>query len=82
MFQVLELVLSSGQPPVVLEEADSFLSALAVVATSVVNPKKGELRPLVNHAVAALKPYKTLQSWEVRLKGERIALLAISEVEE
>lgn len=78
MFQLLKFKVGTTEPPLVIGVTQDFASAVGEIAHAA---KKGELRPLVNHAVAILRPYETLQSWEVRIDGERTALLAINEVE-
>jgi hypothetical protein len=87
MYNVIRLELATGQDPTVVSQTSSFAAALEEVveaATDSVEIMKGhaptrELRPLVNHGVAALRPYGSLQSWELRVDGQRTALLAIQE---
>lgn len=91
MFNVIKLDLFDGQEPTVIAQGKQFTDALLEVAAY---PEEmfadavaggfppwphGELRPLANGGVAALKPYGTIQAWELRVDGERTALLAIQE---
>lgn len=81
MFNVIRLDLFSGEDATVVDQSEFYAEALVGVALQAesVAGEFFELRPMINGAIAALKPYGTSQAWELRVNGERTAILAIQE---